>query len=241
MHRTFIACSVVSIAVGILCSRPVSAQDWHRFDEAASVVSAVDTSIVLDLALLERVRSGLARSRMEFPQLREIRDEETGTVLYLPALLFPTDVWQRLSRLSGARARRGHGGLWMEIPSTGYARVDSLNRRFGASRVRLAIDSVTRAPLLTVAVEFARPTNVARLERIYEAAGVRTASLLRHLWPGGHAGIRWRPGRESDRFEFVRSSACITWCRREERYLVRVPRGAGRPEMLDAVVRTTPD
>lgn len=239
MHRIALAC-IAALSMALLSAPSVAAQDWYLYDEAANVVALRDTGIHLDPARLERVRSGLARSRAAFPRLRHIQAEGAGTVLYLAEFLFPADVRHRLSRLSGTQARRRWGVWWVELPSTGFAPLDSLNREFGAARVLLAVDSVTRSASMTIAVEFARPTNIGRLERIYAAAGVPRQMSLRDFTKGFYPGIVWTPGREYDVYEFFLSSECYDPCQRSERYRVRVPLNGGPVQMLEEVVRTDP-
>jgi hypothetical protein len=235
---------LLAVVVAGLGPRQASAQDWSRFDEAANVVAQAHHELTLDTVLLERVRSGLQRSRALFPELRRIQAEGAGVVLYLPAYTLP-DTVQRFIAAQAAerRERRRAWGRWMEIASTGSPTLDSLTRQFGAARVLIDVDSATGTPksIGTIAIEYLRPMNVARIEAVYEAAGLSTYAPFRMIGPRDHSSVVWTSLPHSDLFHFRLEAGCNDPCRRHERYLVRVPRGPGPAEMLEREVRIDPD
>jgi len=165
-------------------------------------------------------------------------------VLYLPALSLPDTVARFIAAqvAEHRERRRAWGRRWVEIPSTGSSTLDSLSRRFGAARVVAQVDSATGSKLAeTIAMEYARPMNVARIEAIYEAAGFFTYAPFRNLTTWFYPSVVWTSLPDADLFHFRLESDCRDPCHRHERYLVRVPLGPGPAVMVEREVRIDPD
>jgi hypothetical protein len=229
--RTRRSAHALTVMVIALRASSAAAQDWSRYDEAVSILGATDTSLVPDLARLERVRAALERSRAAFPELRHITSNGPGTSISVQVSgRLGGDTALKRAVAAARRASPNAGSI--ALLHTGIRALDSLNALFGAARV--VVGDSNALGWLWVRVEFPRPTNTARFEPAYEALGFFTGWVIRHLWPQPYGGVSWSPGRDADILDFRWESECTDPCQRHERYRVRVPHDPARPPVMVA-------
>jgi hypothetical protein len=240
--RTVLAAAFLAAAMG---TRAAAQTRWSRYDEAATVLARRDTSLFLDTVRLERIRSGIERSRAAFPELRRIVDIDFGAVTYyINVLMLPDSVQDALGEQVRLAVRRGarRDSARIEIASTGIATFDSLNAAFHVVRITAPLseraDTLDRSDFLVI--ELARPANIRRIDEIYRAHGIESGLAGRsQTW--FYPVVNWRPGEAADELDFRLASDCRDPCHRHEHYVIRVPRNGGPVQMIQREVKIDPD
>ena len=192
-------------------TRAPAQTNWSRYDEAATLLSRTDTSLFLDTLPLERIRSALERSRAAFPELRRIVDVDfEAATLRLAVFMLPDDGRAALAEQVRRALRSGRReSRRVEVASTGMARLDSLNAAFRAVRVTapLRADADSLDTVGYLAIEFARPANIPRIEKIYAANGIESG-VFGGLTTWFYPVVNWRPGERADELHFRLDSDC---------------------------------
>lgn len=247
--RMVVARSVLLAAfIALTAATGASAQSrWSRYDEAATVLARRDTAIWLDTVRLERIRSGIERSRAAFPELRRIVDIDfDAATFHVSVLMLPESVQAALAeevrRAVQRSARRDSGRI--EIASTGTAVFDSLNAAFHGVRITAPVvtDADTLDRLGFLAIELARPADIRRIHQVYAAHGIDSGfGLMDGVTTWFYPVVNWRPGEEADELDFRLHSDCRDPCHSHEHYVILVPRN-GRPvRMIRREVKIDPD